>query len=240
MYYVSSDLHGCHPQAFIRLLDRAGFCEDDELYILGDVIDRGEFGAEMLLWITQQPNVRLILGNHEALMRSCSFLFDEVTDESLAKLTPESLALVQNWIDNGGQPTIRGLKRLMLKDPSLVRGIFDYLREEATLYDELILDGKRFILVHAGLGNFSPDKALSDYSAEELLMIRPAPDERYFDDATVIFGHTPTAYYGTEHNGRAFHGPGWVCIDTGAAMGGKPMLLRLEDMAEIYLPQHKK
>ena len=236
MFYVTSDLHGCHPRTLMRLLAQDNFCEDDYLFILGDCIDRGEFGAELLLWISQQPNVQLILGNHEALMLACSFLFEDVNDESLAKLTPESLALVQNWIDNGGEPTIRGMKRLLLKDPDLVSGIFDYLREEATLYDELNLDGRRFIFTHAGLGNFSPERQLEDYDPEELLMMRPDPEDKYFDNATVIFGHTPTAYYGTEHNGKAFHGPGWICIDTGAAMGGKPMLLRLEDMKEFYFP----
>lgn len=60
MVYVTSDLHGYPPEAFMKLLDRAGFTGDDFLFVLGDVIDRGEYGAELLLWLTEQPNVQLI------------------------------------------------------------------------------------------------------------------------------------------------------------------------------------
>ena len=91
MIYVSSDLHGCNPADFRHLLDQAGFGDADFLFILGDVIDRGNWGAELLLWLTQQPNTQLILGNHEAIMLSCSFLFEEVSEESLDKLTVKEL-----------------------------------------------------------------------------------------------------------------------------------------------------
>lgn len=87
MIYVSSDLHGCNPKDFQNLLNQAGFCGDDFLFVLGDVIDRGNWGAELLLWLTQQSNIQLILGNHEALMLTCSFLFEEVSEESLDNLT---------------------------------------------------------------------------------------------------------------------------------------------------------
>lgn len=233
MIYVSSDLHGCHPEEFQRLLDSAGFSDSDYLFLLGDVIDRGEYGVELLLWLTQQRNMQLILGNHEALALACAFLFDEITKESIAAFSGEKLALVENWNLNGGQPTINGFRNLLRRDPALVEGILDYLRD-APLYEELQLDGRRFILVHAGLDNFRPDRPLSDYRPEELLMVRPTLDTRYFSDATVIFGHTPTAYYGPQYRWRALHTDTWVCIDTGAASGNKPMLLRLDDMQEFY------
>ena len=233
MIYVSSDLHGCPLTEFEGLLNCAGFSDADYLFILGDVIDRGEYGADLLLWLTQQPNIQLILGNHEAMALACSFLFDEVTEDSLANLNVEKLALVENWIFNGGEPTIAGFRRLLRRDPELLTGILEYLRE-APLYEDLTIGKKRFILVHAGLGNFHPDRPLSDYSPEELLMERPAPDDRYFPDAMVILGHTPTAYYGSRFRWRAMHTPTWCCIDTGAASGNKPMLLRLDDMAEFY------
>ena len=52
MIFVTSDLHGYPLKRFQRLLDEAGFTEDDELYVLGDVIDRhGDGGVETLLWI---------------------------------------------------------------------------------------------------------------------------------------------------------------------------------------------
>ena len=189
MIYVTSDLHGCHPDVFQALLDRAGFSDDDFLFILGDVIDRGQYGAELLLWLTQQPNMQLILGNHEALLLACSFLFEEVSEESLANLSTEKLTLLENWMENGGSPTLAGLQKILHRDPELVQGILDDLRD-APLYEVPETRGKTYILTHAGLGNFRPDKPLEIYTPEELLMARPSPDTRYFDKATVVFGHT--------------------------------------------------
>lgn len=233
MLYVTSDLHGCSVDDFQALLGRAGFCEDDFLFILGDVIDRGEHGAELLLWLTEQTNMELILGNHEALMLSCEFLFGDVTDENLDALTTEKMLIWENWLQNGGGPTIRGLRKILKRDPELLQGMLDYLKD-APLYECVEAGNRRYILVHAGLGNFHPKKRLDDYSPEELLMTRPEPDEQYFPNATVILGHTPTVLYGEEYAGRLYDAGSWICIDTGAAMGGSPMLLRLEDGKAFY------
>ena len=234
MIYVSADLHGCNPKDFQQLLDRAGFCDEDFLFILGDVIDRGNRGAELLLWLTQKPNIQLILGNHEALMLACSFLFEEVSEDSLDRLTVQELALVQNWIDNGGSPTLTGLRTLLKQDPESVYGILDYLRE-APLFEEIELHGKRFILVHAGLGNFSADRPLTQYTPDELLLDRPSLAVHYDMDGRVIFGHTPSIRFGEEYAGRAVHTDSWSCIDVGVSLGYSPMLLRLDDMKEFYL-----
>lgn len=233
MVYVSSDLHGCHPAEFQQLLQRSGFTDEDFLFILGDVIDRGEYGAELLLWLTEQPNMQLILGNHEALLLACSFLFDEVTDDSLERLTCEELNLVESWILNGGGPTIKGFQRLLRRDPELVAGILEYL-QDAPLYEELEVGEKSFVLVHAGLDNFHPTRLLSDYEPDELLLVRPTLETSYFTDNLVIFGHTPTNYYGKEYAGRALRTDSWICIDTGAAAGNLPMVLRLDDLREFY------
>jgi len=234
MIYVTSDLHGVHPDTMHSLLRKAGFRAEDYLFVLGDVIDRGEHGIELLLWLTEMPNAQLILGNHEALMLACDFLFQEVTEKSLEMLTVENLTLMHAWQDNGGSPTIRAMKRLTEQAPDLAEGIWDYLRD-APLYDVLQIEGKRFILTHSGLGNFSPGKALDDYCAEELLLERPALTQAYYPNATVIFGHTPTQLYGPEYAGKALRTDTWIDIDTGAAAGGTPMLLRLDDGKEFYL-----
>jgi len=233
MIYVSSDLHGCKPSVFHRLLTQAGFCDDDFLFILGDVIDRGEWGAELLLWLTQQPNVELILGNHEAIMLACSFLFNEVTEQSLDSLTAKEISLVQNWVNNGGGPTLKGLQQLLRKDPESVYGIIEYLRE-APLYEKLEVNGQSFVLVHAGLGNFRADRSLDDYPPTNLLLGRPSLDTHYFSNTRVIFGHTPTQFFGDDYCGRAVHTTTWSCIDVGVHLGYPPMLLRLDDMKEFY------
>lgn len=234
MIYVTSDLHGCSPDGFRKLLNAARFSDDDFLFVLGDVIDRGQYGIELLLLLSQMGNAQLILGNHEAMMLACKFLFQEISEESLESLTVENFILMQNWLENGGNPTIQAMKKLTKADPELAEGIWDFLAD-APLYDIVRAGGRTYVLTHAGLGNFSPQKDLNDYSPEELLMHRPTLHETYFPNATVIFGHTPTLLYGEEYLGKALRTDTWINIDTGAAAGGTPMLLRLDDGKEFYL-----
>lgn len=233
MIFVTADLHGCHPQELQQLLLRAGFGDGDFLYILGDAIDRGPYSAELIIYLSQQPQMQLLLGNHEALMLACSFLFEEVTEESLDRLSAEQLMLVESWIENGGGSTLSGFRRYLKEDPELVMGVIEYL-EDAPLYETLEVNDRSFVLVHAGLGNFDPERSLDEYDPDELLLTRPSLETRYYDDATVIFGHTPVSYLGGE-DGKALHTDTWVCIDTGAAMGKTPMLLCLDTMEEFYI-----
>lgn len=232
MVYAVSDLHGWPLEKFLDLLERAGFSEDDFLFVLGDVIDRGSDGAALLRWLAEQPNVQLILGNHEAMLLSCDFLFREVTHESLEELDAGKLMLLQTWMDNGAAPTLAGLRRILKAEPDVMEGILDYLRD-APLYDLVEAGGRTFVLVHAGLEHFSPSRPLDSYGPHELLWARPALDTRYFDNATVIFGHTPTDHYGPAYRGWTLRTGSWICIDTGAAKGDPPTLLRLDDLKEF-------
>lgn len=52
MIYVTSDLHGYPLSDCLRLLDSAHFSDEDDLIILGDVIDRnGDGGIGTLRWM---------------------------------------------------------------------------------------------------------------------------------------------------------------------------------------------
>ena len=67
MHYVLSDIHG-NKEAFDTILSMIDLKPDDQLYILGDVIDRGEYGIELLQQIRTMPNCTLLMGNHEYMM----------------------------------------------------------------------------------------------------------------------------------------------------------------------------
>lgn len=233
MIYAASDLHGCSVESFQALLAQAEFSEEDFLYILGDVVDRGEHGAELLSWITQQSNVQLLLGNHEDMLLNCDFLFQDVTEENLEKITQDQMFWYRNWMRNGAGPTVRGFQKLLAKDPELVEGILEYLRE-APLYACVKAGGEEYVLVHSGLGNFRKRRLLKNYSRHDLLWERPTVDTVYYSGKTVIFGHTPTAFYGEEYRGKELRTDTWICIDAGAAMGEMPMLLRLDDRKAFY------
>ena len=233
MNYVTSDIHGYPLEKFMGLLGKAGFTSGDWLYVLGDVIDRnGDGGVAMLRWMMAQPNVTLILGNHEKMLLDCDFLFTRQMDLSdTSDLYPEEEKCLQRWYRNGASVTVLNLLMTRYEDPRILTDILSYLRS-APLYMELAVPGKRFVLVHGGLQGFSPERPLDDYSADELVWTRPAPDERYWDDRLVVLGHTPVRYYGG--GDRMLRTDTWLDIDTGAAGGGSPMILRLEDLREYY------
>ena len=235
MVYVTSDLHGYSLENFKDFLDKVGFCDSDFLYILGDVIDRGADGVKILKWLMSKPNAQLILGNHEAMMLACEFLFEEINDESIANLTGTKLNTYLTWVSNSGQPTLNALSATRRSE---IKYILEYL-SEAPLYEILTVNDRDFILVHSGLGKFRKDKKLSEYSPDELLWERPGSFVRYFDDITVIFGHTPTVFYGEENTGRIFRTKTWIDVDVGVGMGQDPVLLRLDDMKEFYYKEIK-
>lgn len=229
MIYVTSDIHGYPFEKFRKMLESVNFSADDFLYVLGDVIDRGDDGVRILRWLMLQPNAQLVLGNHEAMMLASRFIFDEITEKSIEDLTGSKLDAYSNWIANGGQKTVDALK---IMRGSELEYIFEYL-EEAPLIETVSVNGRDFILTHSGLGNFRKDKKLNEYTPHELLWNRPDINTKYFDGVTAVFGHTPTVCYGEEYKGKAVFTDTWVNIDTGAAMGMSPMLLRLDDMKEF-------
>lgn len=231
MIYVTSDWHGYPLEKIQKLFESVNFSEDDYCFVLGDVIDRGKDGIKLLKWLMLQPNIELILGNHEAMMLSCRFLFDEITEDSINNIAKDNLNIFLGWQKNGAQPTLDGMYSLSKAERN---EILEYLCD-APLFDEVCVDGKKYIFTHSGLMNFNKNKDITEYSADELLWNRPSPDDEYYSDAITIFGHTPTLCFGDDFCGIAAHSDTWIDIDTGAAYGFAPMLLRLDDMQEFYL-----
>lgn len=235
MTYVISDLHGISLKELQGLLRRSGFGEGDVLYVLGDVIDRGHHGIELLAWMASRENIRFILGNHESMMLACTFLFtgEKMTEDGELDLSEDDVLKLYNWLGNGGRPSMEAFVDLIRKSPEEALKVLNYIRR-APLYAEIQVGGRKFVLVHSGLDNFAADRPLADYEPEELIWARPGLDAKYFDDATVVFGHTPTLFYGEEYRGRPVYTDTWICIDVGAAAKLPPLLLRLDDMREFY------
>ena len=48
--FAISDLHGCR-KTFLALLDKIAFSQNDELYLLGDYVDRGPDSEGVLVEI---------------------------------------------------------------------------------------------------------------------------------------------------------------------------------------------
>lgn len=230
MNYVISDLHGYPLQKFQELLGRAKFGQKDELYILGDVIDRnGDGGVEMLCWMLTQPNIRFILGNHEAMLLRCAFLFEKAGWDASSAAEKEAL---ETYCASGGTVTLKALQALWQIHPETVTEILNYLRR-VPLYREITVCGQRYLLLHGGLDNFRLDRPISDYTEDEILWAWPELEDVYYEDILTIFGHTPTMSYGEQYKGTILRTRTWIDIDAGAGWGLEPILLRLEDVQQF-------
>ncbi len=138
------------------------------------------------------------------------------------------------------------LRRINLKDSDTLyvlgdmidRGpdVLDIL-EDFTVYEETEAGGREFVLVHAGLGGFSLDKALDDYQLDELILSRPEPGETYFPHKYLVYGHTPTPYYtgARPEDARIYRRDKLIGIDCGCASGGPLGCLCLDTIEEIYV-----
>lgn len=235
MFFVTSDLHGFPLVRFQNGLRSIGFGDNDFLYILGDVIDRhGDGGAAMLRWLTRQPNMQLLMGNHEAMMLACESVLYSRDPDPVKNLGGGLRRQLLHWSDNGGEATIRGFKTLAEEDPGCVPEILAYVRS-APLFAAARVRGRDFLLTHAGLGGFDPDKGIGEYTADELLWNRPSLDDRYFDETLTVFGHTPTILFGQAYSGRIIRTETWYDIDVNLPGQVRAAVLRLDDLKEFYL-----
>lgn len=229
--YVMSDIHGEYEK-YTQMLENIGFSDEDELYILGDVIDRGPKPVTLLSDMASRPNVYPIVGNHELMaIEVLNAILKEVTESSLSELSSDVMTDLLEWMENGGETTLKELQKL----PNEKRlDMLDYLNEFSHC-EVLDVGDKTFILVHSTLGNFSPNKKLNDYYLHELTEMRADYDRQLFDDGSIyiVSGHTPTQLV----HGKAeiFHNCNNIDIDCGATFGGKLACLRLDDMMEFYV-----
>lgn len=186
--YVVSDIHGEY-ELFIRLLEEIHLKETDTLYVLGDILDRGPHPIQIILKLMEMPNVVCLTGNHELMALEClEFLMQEITEISIEKVDEKMLENLVTWQYNGSKSTIdefRTLSREMQYE------VIDFIKD-FMIYEELTVNGKNYLLVHGGLGNYYPGKDMEEYSLKELIWDRAEYDIQYFEDTYVVTGHTPT------------------------------------------------
>ena len=169
--FAISDIHGC-ALTFKALLDEIGFSTNDELYLLGDYIDRGPDSKGVIDHIFELKEsgytVVCLKGNHEEL------LLESLNDSEI----------LQMWLDNGGENTLNSYK---LEDASQLATKYMDFFKHLKYYVEV----DNYLLVHAGF-NFSSSNFLADFDA--CLWQRHwyhEIDYKALGDRIIVHGHTP-------------------------------------------------
>lgn len=230
--YVISDIHGQYDK-FIELLDKIKLKDSDTLYILGDILDRGPHPIKTLLKLMEMHNAICIVGNHELMALEClEFLCTEITQDSIASIDDKTVDNLLTWQMNGSETTINEFHKLSNEKK---RDVIDFIRD-FLVYEELSVNGEDYLLVHGGLGNYSPDKDIEEYSLKELVWDRADYETKYFDDIYVVTGHTPTQGIAENPNpGYIYRVNNHIAIDCGCYRhDGRLAAICLDTGEEFY------
>ncbi len=186
---VITDIHGC-ANTFQALLEKVGLTTDDQLFLLGDFINRGPRSIEVIDMVLKLEedgyNVFPLMGNHEE------------TVLHIIREKPEELKMLLKS---------RNSMNLMNKHQRIKKRAFRFMRKLPYYYD---LDD--FYLVHAGF-NMKIEKPLTDKHA--MVWVRNFSLDDNFNGKTVCFGHTPTKKSKIK-NAVASNG-NYICLDNGCS-----------------------
>lgn len=166
-----SDIHGCN-NTFQALLEQIDLQKADELYLLGDYIDRGPDSKGVFDTIFQLIKdgyqVKCLKGNHEDRMEA----------------SKDDFPTLREWRSWGGKQTMSsfGVKDLN----NVPQPYWDFINQL-----QFHAEVDEYILAHAGL-NFIGDPLENQYS---LLWIRnwyQNINYEWLGNRVIVHGHTPT------------------------------------------------
>jgi serine/threonine protein phosphatase 1 len=188
---IIGDVHG-HYNTLISLLDAIAPASDDQVYFLGDLIDRGPHSAKVVDFVLANK-YKCLLGNHEQM------LLDAVGNGQIVN------NLLQAWLYSGGYAT------LVSYDNNIPQDHLDWMKALPTY-----LDLGDIWLVHAGV---HPQMPIEAQTSDHFCWIRDefhSMTQPYFADKLIITGHTITFTFPGVQPGQLVSGAGWLDIDTGA------------------------
>ncbi len=189
---VIGDVHG-HYEGLMRLLEAISPLGGDQVYFLGDLIDRGPQSSQVVNFV-KQSSYKCLLGNHEQM------LID------ILAAGPSQHPAWFAWLYSGGQATVSSYQEEIIPEEHL-----DWLLTLPTH-----IDLGDIWLVHAGV---DPRIPLAEQTAAQFCWVRDefhSWQQPYFPDKLIIIGHTITFTLPGVAPGFLAQGPGWLGIDTGA------------------------
>ena len=231
MTYVMSDIHGCYEQ-YLQLLDKINFTGQDVLYVLGDVVDYGDKPIEVLRDMSMRDNIIPIVGNHEYFaLTVLKELLQEITEKNVGKIA-HIAEDVKNWQSFGGSSTLLGFGTLPVEERKI---IFEYLLE-FSLFEQVTVNGQKYILTHAGLPEGATQNNLHMFDLYDFTIATVDYNKEYFSDVVLVSGHTPTFHRGEAYRGKVFRGNNHLAIDTGGVFGETFACVCLDTGEEFYIP----
>lgn len=188
---IIGDVHG-HYDGLMILLEAIAPGLNDQVYFLGDLIDRGPQSAQVVSFV-QQSSYNCLLGNHEQMLLDTAY-------------NHNSSQMQQAWLYNGGYATVNSYKEATIPQEHL----------EWMLRLPTHMDLGDIWLAHAGV---DPEIELEKQTADQLCWVREefhSMRQPYFPDKLIIVGHTITFTLPGVTPGKLAQGQGWLDIDTGA------------------------
>ena len=235
--WVIPDLHGCIRTLKAMVENRIQLTKEDEIYFLGDYIDRGPNPKGVLDYIMslqdQGFKVFPLRGNHEEYI-----LLAVENEKTLGRryfFWKEKNKYFLEWMRSGGKATLDSFKiktvdQIPMKYVDWIRGL-EYFYE---------LDN--YVLVHAGM-NFYRKDPYDDLHA--ILWTRSfTPEPEKIGNKTVIHGHVPVSL---DFLQSLLTDPSkkYIPLDTGCYYPGKPgmgslVALELKTLELLVQPNVEK
>lgn len=249
--YTVSDLHGQYD-AFVEGLEKIDFGGSDELYVIGDAIDRGPDSIRILEHIKEHKNMDLLIGNHEFMM------LNSVDLNGKEKCNGEDADL---WLYyNGGVKTFEQYRKLSLEKR---QSLLSWLRRRYVI-KTLEVQGETFCLTHSYFKEGLENKTYDELTYQDVgdivwkSVYRTESETHgidiYRDYAyTFVTGHVPVIVVMRESVGRSdfnelriFEKGNFIDIDGGCAVGYREgihngaLFLRLDDRKVFSAPLKQK
>lgn len=199
---VTSDIHG-HLAYFQKLLEKASFCENDILFIVGDVIEKGPENLKILRYVMklcEQGNVIPLIGNVDAYRLKIIY---ELSRENVDGFYNYILNLRQ-WTGTSFYEELAAECGYTINSPEDIllskQEVISRFENEFSFLANLpaVVETQKYIFVHGGLRE-KPVSDNSDKSVFELTKYDAFAEKTpHRFDKYVVAGHWPVVLYGAE------------------------------------------
>lgn len=231
MIYVTASLHGCYEN-YEAILKRINLKDSDMLFVLGNTVDGGEKGIEILTDMMMRGNVYPILGDHDMVAYEIlSQIEKETRNDITAPLSNDLAKRCDEWRKRGGEGTMNGFFKLSDDDKT---ALLEYM-EEGTLYEEIECNGIDFVLCYTMPDGFCVGDSLESYEAEDILSGNIDYEKEYSPGKLLVTGKDITLEIDRSTHGKIFKNDYHVAVNCGGYMGGASAVYCLDTGEEIYV-----